>query len=918
MDAFQYWGKARGARDSEEVNAEACHLLVYHCLDVAAVGAAWLERSEPMWQWLAQTAKMPAPALLDWLTFWLALHDIGKFATPFQAQRPDLVQALRGRSVTLPAPGGPRHDSLGLSAWQTWLAPLAQAEGWFVPPEFERDMDAWAGAVMGHHGQPAQPDRASVVRHFGAGDQAAVIEFAQTLRRLFITPDVRAALCATELEDFELLSQRLSWWVAGVAVLADWIGSNTDFFPYEARPRVGLARYWQQACQRAHRALDQTGVLPVRSPAAVPFAQLFPHIAQPSALQAWAVATALPAGPQLHLLEDVTGAGKTEAAVMLAHRLMAQGSADGYFIGLPTMATANAMYQRLVEVHARLFAGEASLTLAHGRKDLVEAFAASVLRPGQPEADPAQLDDSATARCTRWLADHNKRALLAPAGVGTLDQALLAVLQSKHQCLRLLGLFRKVLIVDEVHACDAYMQRTLEVLLHVHAASGGSAILLSATLPQGMKQQLFKAYAAGRGVARPVLREPAYPLITSWPTAQEGQAQAVCDEVAVPTRDDVRRTIQVHYEADVGRVVAHITQALAQGRCVGWIRNTIGDALAAQALLREQVAPGCITLFHARFALGDRLGIEQDVLANLGARSGPAQRRGRLLIATQVAEQSLDVDLDVLVSDLAPIDRLLQRAGRLCRHVRDADGQRLPPGSTDGRGVPQLWVHGPAWSAEPGADWFRQAFEKAAYVYEDHAQLWLSAQQVQAGRITLPEDARPMIEAVYGDDAAVPAGLQKSQFRAVGKQLGERSAAQGSTITLDAGYERAGLDWLADTSAPSRLGEDTVEVVLGRWVNGQVQPWRADKAAHAWAYSTLRVPRRLIDEAAPPATPEQVRAVEAALADMPGGGRWVVLLVLAMVDGQWQGEALSQAREGQPAERKTWVYDECRGLIAQE
>src|SRR5690606_26506584 len=144
-------------------------------------------------------------------------------------------------------------------------------------------------------------------------------------------------------------------------------------------------------------------------------------------------------GPQIYLMEDVTGSGKTEAALTLTHRLMAHGVADGFFIGLPTMATANAMYGRIADVYRKLFAGDASLVLAHGRKTLVEDFAASIIEPGQDEGDARQGDESATRRCLRWLADHNKRALLAPAGVGTVDQALLGALQSKHQSLRLLG-----------------------------------------------------------------------------------------------------------------------------------------------------------------------------------------------------------------------------------------------------------------------------------------------------------------------------------------------------------------------------------------------------------------------------------------------------------------------------------------------
>jgi CRISPR-associated endonuclease/helicase Cas3 len=136
------------------------------------------------------------------------------------------------------------------------------------------------------------------------------------------------------------------------------------------------------------------------------------------------------------------------------------------------------MYGRISEVYQQLFAGDASLVLSHGQSRLVEEFATSILPAIDPEADGRQLDETAGARCAVWLAEHGKRSLLSPAGVGTIDQTLLAVLTSKHQCLRLLGLFRKVLVVDEVHACDAYMQRVLETVLTFHACAGGSAILL--------------------------------------------------------------------------------------------------------------------------------------------------------------------------------------------------------------------------------------------------------------------------------------------------------------------------------------------------------------------------------------------------------------------------------------------------------
>jgi CRISPR-associated endonuclease/helicase Cas3 len=246
------------------------------------------------------------------------------------------------------------------------------------------------------------------------------------------------------------------------------------------------------------------------------------------------------------------------------------------------MATANAMYGRIAQVYARLFEGNASLVLAHGQRDLVEAFAESVIPVGAVEMDRQQLDETASARCSAWLADHNKRALMAPAGVGTIDQALLAVLQSRHQSLRLFGLFRKVLVVDEVHACDTYMQSVLENLLTFHARAGGSAILLSATLTQRMKRALLRAFAVGCQSEAPMMAvEVAYPLVTSWHSVRpDGPAEYD------PHRhtNDVKRTVAVDYLSDETQVVAAIEAALAAGKCVCWIRNTVADALEAYTI----------------------------------------------------------------------------------------------------------------------------------------------------------------------------------------------------------------------------------------------------------------------------------------------------------------------------------------------
>ena len=560
LDCFTYWGKARQAYGEPDL-----HLLPYHSLDVAAVGRVYLQRTPKLLAWLGdQLGVADHEALCDWVTFWLALHDLGKFSISFQGQRADLVERLQGE-VPTSVFAGVRHDSLGMQFWTDQVQPRAEVEEWFGDDLDVFDgIQCWARSVTGHHGQPPPSQVDHLASHFRPRDLAAAQWFVDAMRELLLPAEAAAIPATVGAEAFERISRELSWWIAGLAVLADWVGSNADIFKYRDTSATSFTDYWHEAQQLAEVALSHTGVMPAERQAHRPFSELFPTILQPSPLQDWAASVAITPGPQIHLLEDVTGSGKTEAAVTLTHRLMASGCADGFFIGLPTMATANAMYGRIANVYDLLFANPTSLVLAHGRKTLVEEFAASVIEPGRDEGDASQLDESATRRCARWLADHNKRALLAPAGVGTVDQALLGALQSKHQSLRLLGLMRKVLVIDEVHACDAYMQRTLEVLLEFHSHAGGSAILLSATLTQRMKTALLKAFAKGCKHRVPTLKSVAYPLATSWSAAQPDATI----ETAIATRPDVRRTVKVRYETDLASVVTGIAAALAEGQCV--------------------------------------------------------------------------------------------------------------------------------------------------------------------------------------------------------------------------------------------------------------------------------------------------------------------------------------------------------------
>ncbi|MCL5974966.1 MAG: CRISPR-associated helicase Cas3' [Gammaproteobacteria bacterium] len=904
---FRYWGKAK--RDLEHDGPDY-HLLPYHCLDVAAVGIEYLSQSDALTTFFCEQLNCSKEDWLNWAGFWLALHDLGKFSEAFQSQKTELFQNLQGRNPNQEKLYSERHDSLGQWYWNDRLVDQAMEDGWFIGAQ-QSSLDYWMRAVTGHHGQPPKAAQSNYPSddYFSKKDRKAIQAFTEELKTLFLTESVKHFCSHIALLQFEKTSQALSWWFTGVAVLADWLGSNTKYFPYRDKA-IPLQDYWAIAQLKAKDALSDSGVVPCAITKNLSFKDLFPVIHTASPLQQWAINVDIQKSPQIFLLEDVTGAGKTEAAITLAYRLMESGNADGIFVALPTMATANAMYERVSNVYSKLFVDDANLVLAHGSRNLVDDFAKTIIQASNSENDPEQEDETASARCTAWLADHNKRALLAQVGVGTIDQALLGVLHSKHQSLRLLGLFGKVLIVDEVHACDAYMQGVLEVLLEFHARAGGSAILLSATLPVHMKQKLLGAYAKGRNASCPLITDQAYPLATWWQTINPNQLH----QEPLATREAVTRTVAVDYQHDISQVKSAVLSALSTGQCVCWIRNTIADALEAYTLFENEIPLENITLFHARFCLSDRLDVEELILQKFGKSSSHELRKGQLVISTQVIEQSLDVDFDLLISDLAPIDRLLQRAGRLRRHSRDVQGDRLlADGAADQRGEPCLWIYAPEWTDEPSEMWVKNVLPKAGFVYPDHGQLWLTAKILQSGSFTMPQDARNLIESVFGDDSAIPKGLQQANLTVQGQQMADASHAKNNTLTLVSGYKRGNvMDWWNEAKTPSRLGEQSINVFLARWENEHLVPWV--KRNHAWAYSTVKIAERLIDKVKLPASDNQLAEYERVLETLPDKGKWSLLLPLEQSStGCWLAQAWT-SDQNKAAQLLKWEYSANTGL----
>lgn len=851
QDYLRYWGKAKPAKNTGGV---PCHLLAYHSLDVAAVAFCLTDQNSAKGQVIARALGVTDSKFQSIFTFLLAIHDLGKFSQSFQGlARPELeLLKVPDPTYSYDVQGG--HAALSMVLWKrssVFKENKVDACGWPEQGPLQkfarRSLEVMLETTFGHHGQPVSPGSRRVEEDFLPGDEAAAFEFAVAVARL-IQPEWPVALMAEP--SWHHLLKQVSWQFAGLAVLADWLGSDQSVFTYVTDPMT-LQDYWNKFA--LPRARHQVGRLGFERPR---LATTFPGVEQffgfaPTPLQSWAEQVAISETAQLFILEDVTGAGKTEAAITVAHRLMGQGLAEGVYFGLPTMATSNAMYARIAEYYQRWFQdGEVpNLVLAHGAQRLHDGFQSSVITNQPKDLNYRPEERSASAVCIQWFADSRKRALLADVGVGTVDQVLMGVLPFRHQSLRIVGMARKVLVVDEIHACDDYMLTLLCAVLELHARQGGYAILLTATLPMGMRKNLAESWQRGLRVEG---SQHAY--YEDFPLATIVNANGL-DQTKLDTRDSVTRDLAVAHLFEPSQATETLLAAAKRGQCGCWIRNTVDDAIDAYEWLRERVDdPDKILLFHSRFTMADRQRIENQALGWFGKGSGASDRAGRILIGTQVLEQSLDICMDVMVSDLAPIDLLIQRAGRLHRHRRDAKGNLLSDRkSPDQRPAPVFRVLAPAFTTEPDKNWIRSFLPGTAAVYRNHGHLWLTLWALlEKQAIRMPEQARWLIESVYGADAEgnIPSALNDSFFEYEGERQSQTAMGRFNRLDLDEGYVAASArsGWQGEVDIGTRLTDEPSVTVTMVCLDESLQHLLPlEEGSHPWEMSQIKLRQSLAD-----------------------------------------------------------------------
>lgn len=775
------------------------------------------------------------------LAMWLAgVHDIGKATPAFACQVDQLADAMRAHGLDMrsaKAMGPDRRIAPHGLAGQVLLGEwLEERHGWAAARTGQ-----FTVAVGGHHGVP--PEHGQIKALY---EREELLRSPGPCRRVW--GEVQAELLDACADRFGV-AERLGGWrsvrlpqpvqvlLTALVIVSDWIASNPGLFPYF--PEAGC-RSDEERLAAAWRGLDLPAPWRAEEPgecARELFASRFalPEGAEARPVQEAAVELAREMeAPGLMIVEAPMGEGKTEAALAVAEVFAARSGAGGVFFALPTMATGSAMFPRLLDWLARLpgVAGSRrSVHLAYSKAALNEDFAGLMARAGKVEAvgvdeavSGARRQSDERRRVGAELVAHawlrgRKKAMLASFVAGTIDQLLFAGLKSRHLALRHLAVAGKVVVIDEAHAYDTYMSVYLDRVLAWLGAYRVPVVVLSATLPSSRRRELVEAYAggAGGGVAgdAAVSGADAYPLLTA-------VVAGGVSSVRHPRPSARSAAVQVERLADGLEVLsARLEEELADGGCALVIRNTVQRVLETARVLRGRFGAENVTVAHSRFVDLDRADKDGMLLRLFGPPGKTDGRPGRhIVVASQVAEQSLDVDFDLLVSDLCPVDLLLQRMGRLHRHRRDRPGRLR---------TARCLVTGTNWAADVPAPVRGSVAVYGRYTLLRSAAVLLPHLDGRHSRpVVLPSDISPLVQSAYGEDPVGPDHWQEAlqEAREQFVQHRDDQAKRAAVFRLGNvgkpgrplfGWVAAGVGDTDDTPAGSaqvRDSQDGLEVVV--------------------------------------------------------------------------------------------------------
>ncbi|MBI9051885.1 MAG: CRISPR-associated helicase Cas3' [Anaerolineaceae bacterium] len=714
---FCFWAKT-----SKEQGNEAWHNLLWHLIDTGMVAHALWDSSlsDALKKDMAQALSLDITQTGKLVSFWVALHDIGKAGPAFQRKWDFGKQRIKQAGFTFPPSPEIIPGYHGLAT--TWIM-----ENYWEEEHIIQDRSfsiSLALALGGHHGEfPSSGEMNSTVYrsdHLGDGRwKAARIAIINQLKEIFTPPDIYMPPSGMEP------CNALLFLLAGLTTTADWIASNSTYFKFDDGS-MPMETYLHKSAEEAQYALQDLGWHGWKSSGDPhTFTQLFPEFIPNSLQSAFIEHTQGLDSPYLLILEAPTGSGKTESALYLADTTIQKEYKAGIYIAMPSQATSNQMYDRTTKFLSERYKHiPLNILLVHGAALIKEDF--SKVRIQGIGQDQQQAQGNIIG--AEWFLPR-KKSLLAPFGIGTVDQTFLSVMRCKHFFLRLFGLAHKVVIFDEVHAYDVYMLEIFKRLLNWLRSVNTSVIILSATLPEQSRFELLQTYTGQvEDVDVPSIEFPRLSIST------QNQIQVF------PLGVTESRCIALQWLAEED-LTTILSNELASGGNAAIICNRVDHTLEIYERLKEVFPSEELLIFHSRFPYCWREQIETKIKDRYGKNSSSRPQRS-IVIATQVIEQSLDLDFDLMISDLAPVDLLIQRAGRLHRHQGNAHPPSRPTALTE----PKLMLLLPDQEQDP------PSFSKDGSIYAPYIlqRTWFAIHSLSL--LNLPAQTDELIGKVYSEE----------------------------------------------------------------------------------------------------------------------------------------------------------------------
>jgi len=725
------------------------HPLFCHMVDVGSVLKALISTSsfKSLNERLKQAMGYDGQYFVNWIALLGMLHDIGKCATDFQGKAgKEVFQPLKDAGYRMRSKPieGFRHEALSAEIVYEYLT---KNKKWN-----RRATKTICEVIRGHHGNffSNNPIEEKILQESWSDLRESLINSLENICQV----DIWSPL---SFPDASVVGTIFS----GLLVLADWMASNEDLFPrmdawkqFKEQENANYALISYEFAKKAINRLGFSSVIDWSNKKT--FQDTWPIFQSPRAIQLKSEEIGFELiKPGMIIIEAPMGDGKTEAAIHLTVRWIAKLNLAGMYVALPTMATSNQMYGRVkdfIERHDET--AKYKVSLVHGMAWILDSLTPEMLEVDQNgESNDLQENEDPLMVAYDWFKP-KKRALLAPYAVGTVDQALMAALNVKFGYLRLLGLSTKVLIIDEIHAYDTYMSQIIVRLVQWASVLGMPIILLSATLPMDKKQLLINAYfdphtdsSEVTACSNQMKQLSPYPLITI--ACKDNAMKEIGVPVQVPSKK-INLLIHQNKFEDFLAIAKLAIECCKTGKCVCVLANTVHSAqmiyetilqiLGNQVVRTVKEEGVLVKLFHARFITERRLEIEKEVLELFDKRSigtkgklpETLRPKTAILVATQVVEQSLDLDFDEMISEIAPVDLLLQRAGRLHRHERP---DRLEPEQA------KFHVLLP--------DLRKQGFGRTARVYNKYLLFRTVLAIAKKNTISVLQDMRSLIESVY-------------------------------------------------------------------------------------------------------------------------------------------------------------------------